>query len=265
MNKDLLHALLLNTTLTSMHTHTLAGPVTRESRDFVAVRWTGYFRPAHEASHTFYVEADDNVRLWVDDTLLIDRWDNDNSVQRERSINLEITRFYSIKLEYRELDGNAHCRLFYSNHYVNRRVVKAARLYSVRHMHGSPKMIRVEPAATVPANSFPVGEVLTGSVAGETPVFHVVSRDKYRNVVGFESKEDKLFVEAQHRNETTLWEDGGTQWVGKCASRTRPKRKNQKCVDNSHEMSFRLTKKGKYNVFVSIDAPKNKGGKQVGR
>ena len=229
----------------------------------MSVRWTGYFRPAQTASHTFYVEADDNVRLWVDDTLLIDRWDNVNSVQRERSINLEITRFYSIKLEYRELDGNAYCRLFYSNHFVTRRVVKPSRFYSVRHMQGSPKMIKVEPAATVAANSLPIGEVLTGSVAGETPVFHVVSRDKYRNVVGFESKEDLFFVEAQHLNETTLWVEGDTQWVDKCSSKTKINRKSQKCVDRSHEMWFRLTKKGQYNLYVSMGASKSEGGKPV--
>lgn len=52
-----------------------ATPVGVGPHNFSA-RWTGSFRFARAATYTFTAVADDGVRVWVDGTLLIDRWQN---------------------------------------------------------------------------------------------------------------------------------------------------------------------------------------------
>ena len=54
-----------------------SGPITPYGRDFVGVRWWGKVRPTTNEEYTFYVVADDAVRLYVDHELLIDAWDDD--------------------------------------------------------------------------------------------------------------------------------------------------------------------------------------------
>lgn len=40
----------------------------------MSVRWTGYIRPMYAETYTFFVNADDQARLWVNDILVIDAW-----------------------------------------------------------------------------------------------------------------------------------------------------------------------------------------------
>ena len=39
-----------------------------------AIRWTGLIQPTETATYTFYATADDSVRVWVNNQLLIDNW-----------------------------------------------------------------------------------------------------------------------------------------------------------------------------------------------
>jgi hypothetical protein len=48
--------------------------LTPTAADYVSVRWTGFIRPASTGSYTFYIDADDAVRLYIDGTLVIDTW-----------------------------------------------------------------------------------------------------------------------------------------------------------------------------------------------
>ena len=52
----------------------LNAPVPGIARDTFSVRWTGQVEAPFTETYTFTVQADDGVRLWVDDQLLIDGW-----------------------------------------------------------------------------------------------------------------------------------------------------------------------------------------------
>ena len=43
--------------------------------DFTA-RWTGFLQPLGSDTYTVEAEADDGVRVWIDDDLVVDRWDS---------------------------------------------------------------------------------------------------------------------------------------------------------------------------------------------
>jgi alpha-tubulin suppressor-like RCC1 family protein/chitodextrinase len=68
-----------------------------------SVRWTGAVVPPVSGAYTFVTLSDDGVRLWIDEELVIDRW-NLHSVTTDRSrvINLQAGRRHSVRLEYYE-------------------------------------------------------------------------------------------------------------------------------------------------------------------
>ena len=94
--------------------------------------------------YTFSVDADDHVRLWVDGALLIDSWDSASSnTARERTINLEWTRFHDVILEWREIDGEAFVQLYYESYHNPRQVVRPERFFSTWELDGYPMDVQV--------------------------------------------------------------------------------------------------------------------------
>jgi beta-glucosidase len=82
-----------------------AGPV-----DHFSVRWTGYFVPEAEDDYKFYVSADDGVRLYLDDALVIDDWKTHGETLDTYSAHLEAGKPHRIRLEYFESTGTATAR-----------------------------------------------------------------------------------------------------------------------------------------------------------
>lgn len=74
------------------------GTITASAADYVSVRWTGRLLPPHSEVFTFYVDADDGVRLWVNDVHLIDRWEGTANMTAAK-LPLNARTFYRIKLE----------------------------------------------------------------------------------------------------------------------------------------------------------------------
>lgn len=81
------------------------GPV-----DHFSVRWTGYFVPEAEDDYKFYVSADDGVRLYLDDALVIDDWKIHGETLDTYSSHLEAGKPHKVRLEYFESTGTATAR-----------------------------------------------------------------------------------------------------------------------------------------------------------
>lgn len=81
------------------------GPV-----DHFSVRWTGYFVPEAEDDYKFYVSADDGVRLYLDDALVIDDWKTHGETLDTYSAHLAAGKEHKIRLEYFESTGTATAR-----------------------------------------------------------------------------------------------------------------------------------------------------------
>lgn len=67
--------------------------------------WVGYVLADYTANYTFSVIADDGVRLWVDDQLIIDKWIPQAPTEWQGSINLTKGEKHFIKLAYFEDSG----------------------------------------------------------------------------------------------------------------------------------------------------------------
>jgi len=95
--------------------------ITDTGKDFISVRWTGFVQPEFNEAYTFYVEANDGARLWIDDVQLFDDFENEvadgedfKEMKATTGHKLVAGRLYDILLEYRESKGMAVARLFWS-------------------------------------------------------------------------------------------------------------------------------------------------------
>ncbi len=78
-----------------------------------SVRWTGSVQAFADGDYTFFVEADDGARLWVDDKLLIDAWAGHvgRRTFAEAPLTLKSGQSVRIKLEYYQNTSRANCTL----------------------------------------------------------------------------------------------------------------------------------------------------------
>lgn len=95
--------------------------------DHFSVRWTGVMKVDNPGIYSFKVKGDDGFRMWIDDKLIIDEWNDQASKSCIKTINLNEKRDYNIRLEYYEDAGQASINLAYKD---GRYVREAAQLAS---------------------------------------------------------------------------------------------------------------------------------------
>ncbi|MFM8495386.1 MAG: PA14 domain-containing protein [Planctomycetia bacterium] len=105
-----------------------AAPVTGVANTTYSVRWTGAVVPQFSELYTFTVTADDGVRLWVDNELVINNWVNQSARAVSGQIALHAGQATPIKLEYYQNTGSASVRLEWSSPSLAREVIPQARL-----------------------------------------------------------------------------------------------------------------------------------------
>jgi len=79
--------------------------------DYFSVRWSGYLKIDKSGYYSIDVSSDDGVRLYLNDKLVIDDWNDHAELTNSYTTFLQSGKFYKIKLEYYERGGGAICRL----------------------------------------------------------------------------------------------------------------------------------------------------------
>ncbi len=95
-----------------------------------SVRWTGEIESRYSETYTFNTRSDDGVRLYIDNQLVIDQWNDHAATNHTGSIFMEAGVRYDIRLEYYENGGNAEMRLRWSSASQNFEVVPQSQLYA---------------------------------------------------------------------------------------------------------------------------------------
>jgi hypothetical protein len=112
-------------------------PDYRVPADAFSVRWSGWLETKSGGSYVFQLLRDDGVRLWVDDTLIFDQW-NDHGVaynngtpvwEESSAIELAANRKYKIRLEFYEHGGSAVAKLNWKPPGEAQSAVPTSRLY----------------------------------------------------------------------------------------------------------------------------------------
>ena len=81
--------------------------------DNFSVRWTGQIAPLYSEAYTFSADADDRIRVWINDQLLIDRWDKPTDLTP--TMNLDAGQNYNLRVEYADIGGDASAKLQWSS------------------------------------------------------------------------------------------------------------------------------------------------------
>jgi hypothetical protein len=98
--------------------------------DTFSARYTGWIQPRYTENYRFHTYADDGVRLWIDDQLVIDRWTVGPLTWDESpQIALTAGRLYPIRLDYFEDAGWAGVALQWSSPSEFRAAIPQSRLF----------------------------------------------------------------------------------------------------------------------------------------
>src|SRR6266850_2361961 len=105
-------------------------PVPLIAPDTYSVRWTGKVKAAKTERYTFYAKADDGVRVWVNNQLLISCWTPHPALEFSGSINLTAGQKYDIKVEYFQRYGGAQISLSWSSPSTPKQIIPSSQLFT---------------------------------------------------------------------------------------------------------------------------------------
>jgi len=97
-------------------------------RDNFSVRWSGYVTPDYTQMYTFYVKTDDGVRVWVNNKLLINQWNDHSAHEYKASIQLSKSEKYPVKIEYYEHFGQAVSQFRWSSPSTPKQIIPQSHL-----------------------------------------------------------------------------------------------------------------------------------------
>ncbi len=95
------------------------------------IRWSGFVEPYFSEDYTFHVKSDDGCRLWIGDSLLIDKWVAQSSTLHSGAIRVEGGAKIPIRLEYLEIGGGADISLQWSSPRTPKALVPKRQLYPI--------------------------------------------------------------------------------------------------------------------------------------
>lgn len=131
-------------------------PAPQVNRDEFSARWIRnlYLPMGH---YRFTATADDGIRVWVDDTLLIDAWQGSEVYSQSGDVTL-LDGDHQIKVEYYEANGEATPQL-------DRQLLSGydsdwlTYYYDNMSLSGEPALIQYQPKIGFSLRGAPVGEV----------------------------------------------------------------------------------------------------------
>ncbi len=95
--------------------------------DNFSMRWRGEVEIAFSEAYRFYVVTEDGVKLWVNDKLVIDRWDVFRlNEYRTNPIDLQAGQKYAIEMWSYNDDAGATAQLFWESEHQSKVIIPAA-------------------------------------------------------------------------------------------------------------------------------------------
>ena len=87
-------------------------PAPSVSADYFGAKWTGMIHIPLTGTYLFRVWHDDGVRLFINDTLLLEYW-HPGRYNHDKTVFLEGGGWHSLKVEFFEVEGKARVRLYW--------------------------------------------------------------------------------------------------------------------------------------------------------
>jgi len=163
--------------------------------DGFSMLWTGLIKPTASEEYTFHTriaEADERVKLWIDDQWVIDQWTSLSSTAPTGTLWLAGNILYDLKMQYKEIVGHSATSLFWESSSTPLVLVPSSSLFrSATDLQGSPFTATVFPARTSGTISIAIGQGLSLATAGKAASFVVQARDHLGNL---KTTTDDVFV-----------------------------------------------------------------------
>ena len=176
--------------------------------DGFSVAWSGYVKPTVTGTYTFYPtvkEADERVKLWVDDQWIVDEWTSLSTTVETVSgtLWLAANALYDVRLQYKDVSGSSSISLSWEGpNPVSKAVIPSTSLFSASApVAGSPFAAAVYPAATSGTVSTAFGAGLSVATAGVEAAFTIQARDHLGNPKT--TSDDTFVVRARHNADYT--------------------------------------------------------------
>ena len=94
-----------------------------------SARWTGQVLPQYSQTYYFVAKANAGFKLWVNNQLLLDKWNADTSLEYTASIELQADVLYDIKMESYETTGSSEAHLSWYSQDQAKQIIPANRLF----------------------------------------------------------------------------------------------------------------------------------------
>ena len=142
--------------------------------------------------YTFFTpiqNEDERVRLWVDNSLIINEWTSLSGTEPSGTpLAFDIgNEFYDIKMEYKTLGGQtpSSVQLEWASVLTTKGIIRSDRLFQRELVTGNPFMLTIRPTAVCAGTSTFAGHGLTFATAGVTTSFTIQAKDVYGNDMGY--------------------------------------------------------------------------------
>jgi hypothetical protein len=96
--------------------------------EYYSVRWTGQVLANFSETYTFYTQSDDGVRLYVNNTLVVNNWTNHGTLENSGTIALTAGQWYDVTLEYYQSNAASVIQLKYQSPSVAKQIIPATNL-----------------------------------------------------------------------------------------------------------------------------------------
>lgn len=105
-------------------------PAAGMGADTFSVRWTGQIEARFSELYTFRTWSDDGIRLWINDQLVINEWNDHAPSFHTGTIQLDAGVLYDIRMEHYENGGFAVAELQWSSPSQSLEIVPQSQLYA---------------------------------------------------------------------------------------------------------------------------------------
>ena len=104
-------------------------PDERINDDNFSIRWTGKIQAKYDGEYTFYIDADDGRKLWINGEVIIENW-NAGSYLSTGTKSFAAGEKLNMRLDYYEGGGNAKNHFSWSTNILAKEIIPKSQLYA---------------------------------------------------------------------------------------------------------------------------------------